>query len=275
MPGSHTRGRRQRMRCGVPFTVAAPRAVGRSMTALTLEPADSGQLRHLSDVASPHASLVHNAVMSNEKPFAPACERNREPILDVLRTHFAGCREVLEIGSGTGQHAVHFAGAMPWLRWQASDHADHLPGIRAWLDEAGLTNTLPPLELQAVVGAQPSLHPLPSLPEGDDGAPGFDAVFSANTLHIMGWAQVQALFAGLPALMAPRATLVVYGPFNYEGEFTSDSNREFDAWLKARDAVSGIRDAEAVDALAASVGLELVDDLAMPANNRCRIWRRS
>lgn len=214
--------------------------------------------------------------MHDQKPFAPACERNRDPILDVLRTHFADRHDVLEIGSGTGQHAVHFAAALPWLRWQCSDHADNLPGIRQWLDEAGLPNTPPPLQLQAVVDPLPALAPPPPLPrDGAGNAIGFDAVFSANTLHIMGWPQVQAFFAGLPALMASDALLVVYGPFNHGGEFSSDSNRDFDAWLKARDPVSGIRDAEAVDALAAAVGLQLFDDVAMPANNRCRIWRRS
>ncbi|MNT57018.1 hypothetical protein D3C72_1943620 [compost metagenome] len=99
-------------------------------------------------------------------------------------------------------------------------------------------------------------------------------MFSANTLHIMSWAHVQALFAGLPAVMADQALLCIYGPFNYHGAFSSDSNRQFDAWLKARDADSGIRDAEAVDALAAAQGLQLIEDVAMPANNRLRVWRR-
>ncbi|KAB8195642.1 DUF938 domain-containing protein [Lysobacter maris] len=203
------------------------------------------------------------------KPFSPACERNRDPILDVLRRHFADAREVLEIGSGSGQHAVHFAAAMPWLRWQCSDVAAHLPGIRAWLDEAALANTPPSLELAATVEPVPALAP--PLPHD---APAFDAVFSANTLHIMGWPQVQALFAGLSTAMAETATVVVYGPFNYDGDYTSASNREFDAWLKARDPTSGIRDFEAVNALARCIGLTLIEDVAMPANNRCLVWRR-
>jgi len=194
------------------------------------------------------------------KPFSPASERNRDPILEVLREHFAHAREVLEIGSGTGQHAVHFAAAMPWLGWQCSDRADYLPGIRAWLDEVALPNTPPPVELDVAQGAWPART--------------FDAVFSANTLHIMGWPEVQACFAGLDKTLAADAVLAVYGPFNYGGQFTSDSNREFDASLKARDGRMGIRDAEAVDALAQTIGLRLVDDIAMPANNRCRVWRR-
>ena len=194
-----------------------------------------------------------------EKPHSPACERNREPILAVLREHFATRRQVLEIGSGTGQHAVFFAAAMPWLQWQASDRAEYLPGIRAWLDDARLPNTPAPLELD-VLAAWPALD--------------VDAVFSANTLHIMGWDGVQALFEGVGKLLADSGdTLIVYGPFNYGGAYTSDSNRQFDAWLKVRDPSSGIRDFEAVDALAEAVGLRLLADIEMPANNRCLVWR--
>ena len=207
------------------------------------------------------------------KPHSPACDRNKEPILAVLREHFADRRRVLEIGSGTGQHAVHFAAAMPWLTWQCSDAEDALPGIRMWLDEAGLPNTPAPFALQATVDAMPPAAayfepPLPAF------AAAYDAVFSANTLHIMGWPQVRALFAGLPSLLAEDATIAIYGPFNEGGAYTSDSNREFDAWLKARDPRSGIRDVEAVNALAEAAGLRRVADLAMPANNRLLVWRR-
>ena len=197
---------------------------------------------------------------SLDKPYSPSCDRNRAPILAVLREHFATRHDVLEIGSGTGQHAVHFAAAMPWLRWQCSDIADNLPGIRLWLDEAALPNTPAPIELDVARGPWP--------------AQTFDAVFSANSLHIMGRADVEALLNGLDAVLAPHATLVVYGPFNYGGDYTSDSNREFDGWLKARDPRSAIRDFEAVDALARAIGLRLHADVAMPANNRCLVWRR-
>ncbi|MGH8054748.1 MAG: DUF938 domain-containing protein [Stenotrophomonas sp.] len=203
-----------------------------------------------------------------QKPYSESCERNRAPILSVLQRYLGDARHVLEIGSGTGQHAVHFAAALPWLRWQASDHVDHLPGIRQWLEEAALPNTPAPIELQAVAGATPGLQPTP---EADVR---FDAIFAANTLHIMGWDNVQALFAGLPALMAPQALFIAYGPFNYNGAFTSDSNRTFDDWLKARDPRSGIRDFEAIDALAAAQGLALREDVAMPANNRLLVWQR-
>ncbi|KFA24483.1 DUF938 domain-containing protein [Xanthomonas vasicola] len=208
------------------------------------------------------------------KPFSPASARKRDPILQVLLRHFGDRRHVLEIGAGSGQHAVHFAAAMPWLQWQASDHPQHLPGIRTWLDEAALPNAPPPIPLQAALTPTPGLAPPPGLPVLRDGQRGFDAIYSANTLHIMGWPQVQALFAGLPAVMAPDAVLAIYGPFNRNGQFTSESNRDFDAMLRERDPASGIRDAEAVDALAASVGLQLIDDVALPANNYCRVWRR-
>jgi SAM-dependent methyltransferase len=207
-----------------------------------------------------------------DKPFAPACERNRGPILEVLRRHFDGRRRVLEIGSGTGQHAVHFAAAMPWLSWQCSDLGERLPGIRAWLDEAGLPNAPPPLALDLADAGWP--RALDAGGPGAGGAARFDAAFSANVLHIVAWPLVESLFAGLDAALADDATLAVYGPFNYRGEYSSASNREFDAWLRARDPASGIRDFEAVDALARAIGFRLVDDVAMPANNRTLVWRR-
>ena len=204
-----------------------------------------------------------------DKPFAPACERNRDPILTVLRELFADRTRVLEIGSGTGQHAVHFAAAMPWLTWQGSDVAGHLSGIRLWLDEAALPNTPPPLELD-VCDAWPGTT---ADGRASDAAP-FDAVFSANTLHILGWPGVEAFFAGVGRVLADGGVLAVYGPFNSGGAYTSDSNRDFDAWLKARDPRSGIRDVEAVDGLARAAGMALDADIAMPANNRTLVWRK-
>ena len=193
-----------------------------------------------------------------EKPCSPASERNREPILAVLRDHLAACRSVLEIGSGTGQHAVHFARHLPQLTWQTSDRPEMLSGIRLWLAEAALPNTPPPLALD-VNEAWP--------------AAAFDAVFTANTLHIMSGDEVARLFAQLPAVMAPRALLVIYGPFKYGGRHTSHSNAMFDAALAAAAAHRAVRDFEAVDALARAAGLLLVEDRAMPANNRCLVWQ--
>ena len=195
----------------------------------------------------------------SDKPYSAACERNCEPILAVLREHFVDRHRVLEVGSGTGQHAVHFAAALTQLVWQTSDRLEYLDGIRAWLEDAALPNTRAPLTLD-VMGAWP--------------AQTFDAVFTANTLHIMSWLEVQHFFAQLPQVLSADAKLIVYGPFNYGGQFTSASNASFDADLKAHAPHMGIRDAEAVDALALGAGLSLLEDLAMPANNRCRIWQR-
>ncbi len=197
--------------------------------------------------------------MTLDKPWSEACERNRDPILEVLRRFFADRHAVLEIGSGTGQHAVHFAAQLPHLHWQTSDRRDNHPGIRAWLDEAQLPNLRAPLDLD-VNGSWPAQR--------------YDAVFSANTLHIMAWSDVQAMFAALPAVMADDFKLAIYGPFNDDGRFSSDSNAAFDQQLKASDPQRGLRDWQAVDHLAHAIGLELIEDIAMPANNRCLLWAR-
>jgi SAM-dependent methyltransferase len=195
-----------------------------------------------------------------DKPFAPSCARNQAPILAELQPLLRDAGSVLEIGSGTGQHAVHFAAAMPHLRWQASERTAHLPGVRLWLDEAALPNTPAPITLDVAEGPWPDAS--------------FDAVFTANTLHIMGWSQVGALFEGVAAVLAPGGVLAVYGPFNDGGEYTSPSNAAFDQWLKTRDAQSAIRDFEQVDMLARRIGLRLQADHAMPSNNRLLVWRR-
>jgi hypothetical protein len=194
-----------------------------------------------------------------DKPHAPSCDKNREPILAVLRERLAGRTSLLEIGSGTGQHAVYFAPALPHLNWQTSDRAKNLPGIRAWLDEARLPNTPAPLELD-VTGPWPARR--------------FDAVFTANTLHIMPWTAVVAMFAALPGVMNGNAILLAYGPFNYGGQFTSESNARFDASLKAGAPYQGIRDIDDIDALARRAGMTLAEDVAMPSNNRCLVWCR-
>lgn len=197
--------------------------------------------------------------MSALKPYSEACDRNRAPILEVLRRHFTDRRHVLEIGSGSGQHAVYFAAALPQLTWQTSDRAENVPGLRLWIDEARLPNLSNPWALDVR-----ELWPKTQ----------FDAIFTANTLHIMSWEEVKALFAALPAVMTRDAVLAIYGPFNYEGSFTSPSNAAFDATLKARSPQSGIRDFEAVDELAQAIGLRLIEDRAMPANNRTLVWQR-
>jgi cyclopropane fatty-acyl-phospholipid synthase-like methyltransferase len=194
------------------------------------------------------------------KPFSQACENNKQPILDILQRVFADRERVLEIGSGTGQHAVFFAANLPHLYWQTSDLAENHAGIRQWIGEARLPNLAEPITIDA--DQQP--WPVESV----------DAIFTANTFHIMSWPQVQRTFEGIARILQPGGVLAVYGPFNYNGEFTSESNRNFDAWLKQRGAHQGIRDFEAVNELAKGIGLDLQEDNAMPANNRLLVWKR-
>lgn len=192
--------------------------------------------------------------------YSEACERNKDPILDVLREALADAGSVLEIGSGTGQHAVYFARFMPHLVWYPSDLEANIPAVEARLDLERGENVKTPMVLDV------SQQPWP--------APEVDAVFSANCLHIMSWQQVQDFFRGLPSTLRPAGRLCIYGPFSYGGEHTSASNAQFDADLRQRDPQSGIRDFEQVDALARAQDLELQADHSMPANNRLLIWRR-
>jgi len=194
-------------------------------------------------------------------PFSEACERNKHPILDALRDAFADAAEVLEIGSGTGQHAVHFARHLPHLAWQPTDRAEHLPALAARIALEGSDNLRRPVVLDVTETSWPV-----------DRA---DAVFSANTLHIMSWPEVEHFFAGVGRVLATGGTLAVYGPFRYGGCYTSASNEQFDLGLHERDPASGIRDFEAVDALARDRGLALLADRAMPANNQLITWCRT
>jgi len=192
-------------------------------------------------------------------PFSEACERNRGPILEVLRTAFADRTRVVEIGAGTGQHAVHFARHLPHLAWQPTDQRDGLLGLAGRISAEAPPNVAAPLELDVL------REPWPAATA--------DAVFSANTLHIMSWPAVEALFAGLRRVLAADGVLAIYGPFKYGGGYTAASNATFDAMLRERDPGSGLRDFEAVHALAAAAGLELQADHAMPANNQLLVWR--
>jgi hypothetical protein len=187
------------------------------------------------------------------KPFSEASERNREPILAVLKRVFAERRLVLEIGSGTGQHAAYFAPELPHLVWQTSDVAQNLPAIRQWAPNP------PPLELDAD-GTWPDVAA--------------DAVFSANTCHIMSWPQVERMFEGIGRIRTLQ-TFCLYGPFNYGGRHTSESNARFDAMLRGRDPLSGLRDIEEIMNLARKTGLELLEDNPMPANNRLLVFSPS
>jgi SAM-dependent methyltransferase len=202
------------------------------------------------------ASFEKNAV----KPFSEACERNREPILSVLKRVFSDRNRVLEIGSGTGQHAAYFAPALPHLVWQPGDVAEHLPGIRLWVEETAAPNLRAPLELD-VDRAWPDIAA--------------DAVFSANTCHIMSWPQVERMLGGIGRLLPVRGVFALYGPFNYGGRHSSESNARFDAMLRSRDPQSGLRDIEALLALGEREYLEKEEDIAMPANNRLLVFRRA
>jgi SAM-dependent methyltransferase len=193
------------------------------------------------------------------KRFSDACERNRDPILSILRRVFADRTAVLEVGAGTGQHAAYFAPALPHLAWQPSDVADNLPSIRAWCEEAQTPRLAEPIELDID-------QPFPDLQ--------VDAVFSANTCHIMSWPQVERFFAGVGAVLPQGGVFALYGPFHYGGNPTSASNAEFDAWLRGRDPKSGVRDFEAIVELAVRHHLVLEEDNAMPANNRLLVFRK-
>ncbi len=195
------------------------------------------------------------------KPEAPATDRNRESILEVLRSEFEAVQSVLEIGSGTGQHAVFFGRELPWLKWQTSDRQQNHAGINAWLEDAALKNVCAPLTLD--------------VEEVDSVAGEYDAVFSANTAHIMNMDAVRCMFALVGGCLSARGRFYLYGPFKIDGEFTSDSNRAFDASLKAQDPCMGIRDLDALHALASKNGLAHEKSYGMPANNMLIVWRSS
>lgn len=190
-----------------------------------------------------------------------ACERNKGPILTILAEAFAQTRAVLEIGSGTGQHAVHFAAHLPHLSWQPSDRAEYLPGLQERIAREASANLRPAVELD--------VHTLPWPVES------VDAVFTANTLHIMEWAAVAAFFRGVGSVLGAPGVLCVYGPFRYRGHYTSASNAQFDKYLQARDPHSGLRDIEEVNILSSEQGLYLLADHSMPANNQLLIWHKS
>jgi SAM-dependent methyltransferase len=193
------------------------------------------------------------------KPYAQSCDENKAVILAAIAPLLAEARSVLEIGSGTGQHAVHFAAALPHLTWQTSDRAESLPGIRLWIAESGLTNLPPPLALDV----------------GDDWPAGpFDGVFSANTAHIMAEPEVDRMLAGVGLALGTGGCFALYGPFRAGGRHNAQSNARFDAWLKAQDPRMGVRDRDALCRVAALHGLALVQELAMPRDNRILVWQK-
>ena len=195
------------------------------------------------------------------KPFAESCVQNQDEICTVLKTLLTDKKHVLEIGSGTGQHAVFFAERLPHLIWQTSDQKQYHQGIKLWLDEAGLDNTRSPISLDVSKDKWPELK--------------IDAVFSANAVHIMSWNNVVDYFNYAAKQLKKNGLFILYGPFNHNGEYTSPSNENFDLWLKARDPESGIRDFELLDSLAQKNKMALKHDIEMAANNRILCWEKN
>lgn len=191
---------------------------------------------------------------------ADAAERNKQPILQIIAPVLSQTRRVLEIGSGTGTHALLFSSRLPHLLWQPTDTGEYFSALRERLGREGGTNLLPAVELDV------RNHPWPVQQA--------DAIYSANTLHIMSWSSVHDFFEGVGTALGERGLLCVYGAFRYGDRYTSDSNAKFDQFLKNRDPDSGLRDAHEVDRLAREQGLELTADHPMPANNQLRIWQR-
>lgn len=198
--------------------------------------------------------------MSDALPFSQACENNKQPILEVLARHLTKPAAVLEIAGGTGQHAVHFAAALPHLHWQTTDIPDNVATLAQRPAAANLPNLPAPLALDV----NETHWPVAST----------DAIYSANCLHIISTAEVEHFMAGVGRCLQQNGLLFVYGPFKYGGKFTTLSNGDFDGWLKARDPNSGIRDFEWINKLAIQQGLVLVEDRDMPANNQLLVWKR-
>ena len=183
---------------------------------------------------------------------------NRDAILTAAKPFFAKCNTLLEIGSGTGQHAVYFAEHLAHLYWQTSDLIDNHEGINEWINDSELDNIGRPFTLDV---NQPLTHPHK-----------YDGLFTANTLHIMDMASVENLLEKSAQLITEGGLLMIYGPFKYEGQFTSESNERFEQWLKATDERRGIRDVEVINALLKKQGFSLKQDINMPANNQLIVW---
>lgn len=195
------------------------------------------------------------------KPYSQACENNKNAILQKIETVFSATESVWEIGSGTGQHACYFAEHLPHLIWQTTDRQENLAGINSWIDGAGLSN----LPASLVLDVNNETWPCQSI----------QALFTANTLHIMSLLEVKCLIEKLERYLEAQAKVCIYGPFNYQGKYTSPSNEQFDGWLKSRDPQSGIRDIEVVIKLAEKAGLIMQDDFTMPANNRLLVFEKN
>ncbi len=198
--------------------------------------------------------------MTVTKPFSQACENNKVPVLAILKKAFGECRRVLEIGSGTGQHAVYFSPRLPHLHWHTSDRSENHAAINFWIND----HPAPNLHRPRLLDVNMLIWPLLSV----------DGVYTANTCHIMSQKSVNRMFAGLARHLEPGGVFCLYGPFKYQGNYTSESNAKFDLWLKRQDPRQGIRNFEDIAKLAHDAGLELINDHEMPANNRLLEWRK-
>lgn len=196
-----------------------------------------------------------------DKPFSQSCENNRAVILEKLERLLESGQRVLEVGSGTGQHAVYFAGHMPRVVWQTSDQLQYHAGINLWLNDAALSNALAPitLDVRAV----------------DWSGMTYDVVFTANSLHIMAADAAEKFVRHVSLALRPGGLFIAYGPFNYEGTYSSESNARFDVWLKQQNLLSGIRDFEILNQCAKYGGMNLLEDMKMPANNSLLVWRKT
>lgn len=195
------------------------------------------------------------------KPFSQACENNKDPILQELKILLSEPTTVWEIGSGTGQHGCYFARHLPHVEWQLTDRQENIPGICLWQADARLANLKPALTLDVADAVWP--------------CESIDTLFTANTLHIMSYDEVQILFDRMAVYLNPKARVCIYGPFNYNGAYTSESNARFDQWLKSQNTSSGIKNFEDIMLLATSRGFSLLNDIAMPANNRLLVLQNS
>ncbi|MGI9248442.1 MAG: DUF938 domain-containing protein [Woeseiaceae bacterium] len=195
-----------------------------------------------------------------ERPYAESAARNSAPILEVLQNEFHDCKDVLEIGSGTGQHAIRFAAELEHLHWQTSDLDQYHEGIRAWIADSELPNIRAPMTLDVTTADVPRAS--------------YDAVYSANTAHIMSFDAVIKMFALVGKALRPDGVFCLYGPFRRAGEFNTPSNAAFDANLRSRDPAMGIRDLEALDELGEEQGLRRRNLYAVPSNNLVVIWQK-
>ena len=199
--------------------------------------------------------------MTDDLPFSQASENNKTAILEVFSRHFGDKDSLLELAGGTGQHAVFFASLFTYLTWQSSDIPSNVSSLNRRIGSAELENL--PLAIPIDVNDKPW------------GCSAYDAIFTANSLHIMSAESVESFFSEVASHITQGGLLIVYGPFKYNNKFTTESNEEFDLWLKVRDPVSGVRDFEWVNSLAESAGLILLEDNPMPANNQMLVWKKS